>query len=501
MPSPIPRPPRPNRTFSGVNISSPHSSPPRNGPIVAESLSTITPVADDPPLQFITPPAQSSGGGSSRYPKPALLLYFVRVPGSQDLFLTPMHPLKSTVTAEDIVGCLYYVYVHPVEQRLLQQVNIAHPLPLIPGESTRPSLLSSGSFSGRKWSTHNILGGGAGSRGSLKDFSFTLIRRDPATGDQWNVAEVCSRVSNVAQSVSEGKHGPPPPIVISLPGKGYTKFLNIGSQVRRKPVPQHNLPPLPSPPQPPLGMQQGRSISAEEEEDYFRRKRAYNEVLAFRERAIKDQEVIQAEEEIGRGLIRQVVYDASGEGLKWWKKGLKKRHWKSNSLGKEELQTGGEGNGEKKERWKGYTFDGLWGPGNVGTGEKEGTCRFKEAAGGKILKCKYYPYNANPRSGSSEAEQSYLASAMEFKLPPSSTFHLHHGRGRSPSPSDNSESMGTDEGSVGSGGPGEMAKMATFVVHNAGMEMLDLLVAANVALFWRKWEGWVGERVAVGQQM
>ncbi|RPB25541.1 hypothetical protein L211DRAFT_87801 [Terfezia boudieri ATCC MYA-4762] len=507
----IPPPPRPNCTFSGVNLSSPQSSSHKStltsGPIEAGSLSSITPIADDPPLQFIVPPLAESSR-EEKYPKPALVLYFVRVPGSRDLFLTSMHPLKNTVTAQDVEGCLFYVHVHGEGEDNRGQSQ---------GEGERPPLSSTGSTGSigsgsgsSKWSARILHR--PGRREDMKGFSMTVIRRDPATGTQWNVAHISSRGAGV-QILSQGGTLPPPPIVMSLPGKGYKKFMPPAS-ARRKPVPrqgqlQYNLPPLPPPPQAPVGMHQGRAILAEEEEAYFRRKRDYAELVAARDREIQDLEAEQAgrdtataivEEE--RGLVREVVWDcaAQGAGDKWWKMGMSRtknlRATSSGSMlhghsGGGSAGSGGEQDKTDKDHWKGYAFDALWAPvGNAGSGEKMGTCRFKDAAGGKIMKCKYYPASGRP---------SYLVSAVEFKLPSSGVFH-HRSRSASPSisTSQSPEGLGMDEG-AGGGGYGGKAKMGTIVVHNVGMEMLDLVISANVGLFWRKWERWVGERGALGQ--
>ncbi|KAF8423868.1 hypothetical protein EV426DRAFT_563105 [Tirmania nivea] len=408
MPSPyIPPPSRPNRTFSGVNLSSPQSSSrkftPTSGPIEAGSLSSITPIADDPPLQFIVPPLAESSR-EEKYPRPALMLYFVRVPGSRDLILTSMHPLKSTITAQDVEGCLYYVHVHGEGEGSQGQSQGQGGMP---PSSTTGSMGNVGSGSGRRrWGTQILHRPGQGE--GMKDFSMTVIRRDPATGAQWNVAHISSTVAGVQMLSQSGTSPPPPPIVISLPGRGYKKFMSPES----------------------------------------------------------------------------VVWDcaAPGAGDNWWKRGMSKtkNHLRPTSSvsmrhGHNDGGSGGSwGEQDKKEKdhWKGYAFDALWTPvGNSGRGEKMGTCRFKDAAGGKIMKCKYYPANGRP---------SYLVSAMEFKLPSSGGFH-HRSRSASPSIST------------------RKTKMGTFVVHNVGMEMLDLVISANVGMFWRKWEGWVGERGALGQ--
>lgn len=42
------------------------------------------------------------------------------------------------------------------------------------------------------------------------------------------------------------------------------------------------------------------------------------------------------------------------------------------------------------------------------------------------------------------------------------------------------------------------SKLGMLVLHSDGQYMIDLLVAANMAVFWRRWETWTAERLALG---
>lgn len=54
-------------------------------------------------------------------------------------------------------------------------------------------------------------------------------------------------------------------------------------------------------------------------------------------------------------------------------------------------------------------------------------------------------------------------------------------------------------GSGGAGDDGRMkAKLGMLIVHGPGLDMLDLLVAANLVAIFRRWEGWGKEGRAVG---
>ncbi|KAL4797226.1 hypothetical protein BDV19DRAFT_50212 [Aspergillus venezuelensis] len=90
-------------------------APPLNqGPVEARSLSSITSIASNPP-NYPRNPAQKK--------LEPLSLYIVRVPGSRDVFLTPLKPpTKSSVSAEDINSSLYYLHVAgPEDGALLQE--------------------------------------------------------------------------------------------------------------------------------------------------------------------------------------------------------------------------------------------------------------------------------------------------------------------------------------------------------------------------------------------
>ncbi|KAL4751417.1 hypothetical protein BDW72DRAFT_94321 [Aspergillus terricola var. indicus] len=83
-------------------------------PVEARSLSSITAIASNPP-NYPRNPAQKK--------LDPLVLYIVRVPGSKDVFLTPLKPpTKSSVSAEAINASLYYLHAaSPDDEILLQE--------------------------------------------------------------------------------------------------------------------------------------------------------------------------------------------------------------------------------------------------------------------------------------------------------------------------------------------------------------------------------------------
>ncbi|KAL4938141.1 hypothetical protein BDV06DRAFT_201609 [Aspergillus oleicola] len=90
------------------------AQPLNQGPVEARSLSSITSIASNPP-NYPRNPAQKK--------LDPLSLYIVRVPGSRDVFLTPLKPpTKSSVSAEAINASLYYLHVAgPEDDALLQE--------------------------------------------------------------------------------------------------------------------------------------------------------------------------------------------------------------------------------------------------------------------------------------------------------------------------------------------------------------------------------------------
>lgn len=499
-------------------MSSSRASPASPGPIQVESLSRIAQIAESPPAAFQPPSVRAAT--LDKYPRPSLVLYVVRVPGSRDLFLTTLHPPKSTVTAEDVLGCLYYVHVHDSGASVDGGGggNGGLSVPVDGGNgglSDRDRIWNAGSgarptSSGRKWSAHRILHGissatSAGT-GRADDFRMTLVRRDPATTEQWNVAEIVSIPSPSSSGSLDGSSASgysPSPISIELLTPGYRRFSSPVVRTSAHPLPP--LPPLPRPPVPPPG----RAVPPEQEEEYFRRKAEYNELVALHaeQAALADNPHHQPERP---PLFRTVAYESNNSRASWLKAKVKRKVFNRSSSSGHQASSSSSSTAvanpgmpapdvdQGEDRWRGYVFDGIWDAAKCKAGEKPGRVRFKEMAGGRIMKCKYYPHEQDMQR--QQLEPSYLVSALEFKLPsPPNPLHGHR-RSFSTSSSSRRDEEAGDLGFADPGGVDDTgkSKMGTFVIHEAGMQMLDLVVAANVGVFWRKWEGWKLEKGALG---
>ncbi|TID22320.1 hypothetical protein E6O75_ATG11114 [Venturia nashicola] len=85
------------------------------------SLSSLTYLASEPPLNPNDP----------RLRYASIVLYIARVPGSKDVFLTPLKPLQKIVTASDVENCLYYLHAHtPADESLVNPPEVETPQPV-----------------------------------------------------------------------------------------------------------------------------------------------------------------------------------------------------------------------------------------------------------------------------------------------------------------------------------------------------------------------------------
>lgn len=421
-------------------------------PIQAGSLSTVTKLADNPPL-YVNPTAPVM---------PSLVLYIVRVPGSKDLFLTTLHPLSSIVTAEDINACIYYIHIHPSSTDPATATPSTHHLSPRPTHHQR---WSSQSLRSSRW--HKPVG-------TLP--TMTIVRRDPASGAQWNVA----RVSQLPPGSEDGNDR----IMLEVTAEGYEKFLPPPKPPFHPPPPVRGVSTTGGPG---LAWQDfAYRTEAEEREAWEVRRRE----LVRKESAqfgmddwiIDDHDGGRPLEEVDRVFRRVMALEGAG----FWKRVKGMGHHRKSRSHDGNGSSGGDEKKKEKVKKRGYVFQALWGAGADGG---TGRCGFKDEAGGRFLKCKYYPPDIN-----SAPQRSSLLSVIEFK-PPSATAmssSSSSSRHRTPSPS-------TD---INSAAPETItstkSKLGMLVLHSDGQYMMDLLVSANMAVFWRRWESWAAERNALG---
>ncbi|KAI5196240.1 hypothetical protein E4T39_07868 [Aureobasidium subglaciale] len=515
--------------------------------IEARSLGLLTTIASDPPLYPRNP---------TQLPHAPLTLYIVRVPGSKDVFLTPLKPREKVVSAEDVQSSLYFLHIDIPEDDLLelpeeisiqdapasstisrkplptppnspgsesprqrstafdtkQQLQIPQRKPVrqsldLPDIPARPSLKSlpsqnsqltthersdgRPSFSRRPLSNQfldpNVVSGrpsldtraspatGGGSRSSYEGHfspeedercvSLTLIRRDPSSGFQWNVAKIrdppVHEVSSVLGgdgSVKTKKAGAP--LFLEIYNPGYSKFLQFD---HARPVSRGS-----------TDMASLSPHSASGHDSTFRR-RLYMDGSRFGDHSYGHRKTPSwtGEQQSQRPSIQ---------------------------LNRQSLQAAPKALIDRRS--KGYTFQSPWG----------GKCEFATGAAGRSLKCKHVL--ENPSSAVTEVSE------LRFNLPTGSNSKsmastevgakrssmisrpAMHGHTTSDELTDGPFVPGMtkfldEHGNIdlslgqeraGGGFGGKQAKLGKLIIENEGVKMLDLIVAANMALWWRAYE-------------
>ncbi|KAI5244890.1 hypothetical protein E4T43_03557 [Aureobasidium subglaciale] len=442
--------------------------------IEARSLGLLTTIASDPPLYPRNP---------TQLPHAPLTLYIVRVPGSKDVFLTPLKPREKVVSAEDVQSSLYFLHIDIPEDDLLELPEEI-PVQDAPGSSTisRKPLptppTSPGSESPRQRSrpsldTRASYATGGASRSSYQGHftpeedercvSLTLIRRDPSSGSQWNVAKIrdppVHEVSSVLGgdgSVKTKKEGAP--LFLEIFNPGYSKFLQFdhARPVSRGSTDMSTFP--------------SHSASTSDHDSTFRR-RLYMDGSRFGDHSYGHRKTPS------------------------WT-GEQQSQRPSVQLKRQSLQAAPKALIDR--RTKGYTFRSPWG----------GKCEFATGAAGRSLKCKHVL--ENPSSAVTEVSE------LRFNLPTGTSksgvsadsglkrssvtsrpgIHRHTtsdeltdgpfipGMARFLDEHGNIDlSLGQER--AGGGFGGKQAKLGKLIIEDEGVKMLDLIVAANMALWWR----------------
>ncbi|THZ80261.1 hypothetical protein D6C88_06506 [Aureobasidium pullulans] len=520
--------------------------------IEARSLALLTTIASDPPLYPRNP---------TQLPHAPLTLYIVRVPGSKDVFLTPLKPREKVVSAEDVQSSLYFLHIDIPEDDLLelpdqvpvqdapavstinrkplptpptspaggsprqrsavfdtkQQLGVPQRKPVVSRQSLdlpdippRPPLRSPPiqhgqfginerndarpSFSRRPLSNQfldpNVVSGrpsidsrrsyasGGANRVSFEGsstpeedepcVSLTLIRRDPSSGFQWNVAKIRDPpVHDVSSSIGgDGsiktkKAGAP--LFLEIYNPGYSKFLQF----------DHARPDS-------RGSADMASLSSNltSGHDGTFRRRLYMDGSRFGDHSY--------------GHRKSPSWNGEQQSQQVQRPSLQ--------LNRQSLQAAPKAIVDRRS--KGYTFRSPWG----------GKCEFSTGAAGRSLKCKHVL--ENPLSAATEVSE------LRFNLPTGSStrsmmstdpgskrssvisrpaMHRHStsdeltngpispGMGKFLDEYGNIDlSLGQER--AGGGFGGKQAKLGKLIIEDEGVKMLDLIVAANMALWWRAYE-------------
>ncbi|EPE04381.1 oxidoreductase-like protein [Ophiostoma piceae UAMH 11346] len=318
-------------------------------------------------------------------------------------------------------------------------------------------------------------------------FQLTVIRRDPSTNHQWNIGkvigdEVLSQTQPPAHPYEDS-----PKIKIVLETSGYAKFRDTTDDAFHRDV----------------AMAYGKSWTAglRKVKDVFR--------------------------EVARPRGSSV--SASHEAAPAVDRSRNNRHSFDGRLEKERAERVEKAEKEKEResdlKPKGYAFASPW----------DGRCEFRTGNGGRSLKCRHIMGDAansaggyNPLAivqgikdgqgigavagiaGQGRARAGSLSSALigavpvselRFNLPSGDIFGKgSHAKGSKSSSSHSEDSyededdddefagLGLGKEKAGGGNRGKRAKLGKLIVYDDGFKMLDLVVAANVGVWWVSWE-------------
>lgn len=286
-------------------------------------------------------------------------------PSDTDLFLTTLHPLASTVTGEDINACLYYIHIHPFFSSSSSN-------------SPQPGHLAVRPTSHRRWSSQSLR-----SPRWHKPVSslptMTIVRRDPASGAQWNVAQVSQMppAPNLSPSSQGSTPDPNDGILLEITTQGYDKFL----PPRRSP---YHPPPATSGQigGPDLSWKDFAYGSPEEERAEWETRR--REQLQAESRLPGTGNVADDGRLLDEPEERVFKREMSLEGVGFWSRirGIG-GHRRSGSRDRGNGSGNDENQKKDKARKRGYVFEALWG---ASAAEGTGRCGFKDEAAGKYLK-------------------------------------------------------------------------------------------------------------------
>lgn len=510
--------------------------------VEATSLSTITHIASNPP---------TLPGAPSDLPRLPLTLYIARVPGSRDVFLTPIKPREKVVTAEDVSSSLYYIHVNSLEdyeesaprpssvntdagnlvpireesvrrkpipppkrsivssmppyplndgppmslppsppkhggimrkpvglrpngndpQRLGLPVVSSRPLPSPPTDQSFPEnnvhLLRRAERSDENnlyHREHTPSTPPLDSADPPQQGSLTLIRRDPASSEQWNVAliydppvdEISSAALRNPTAAQRTKQGGAP-LYLDISNPSYMQFTDQNRPNSRISTDTTS---------------SGSSDSTPE--GVFRRRLfmpgsrfgAHNYGQNLKSGSVGSVDIQSLEVASGQRSIRHSV-DVSAYSMN---------------------------TSYSNPRSKGYTFASPW----------NGPCEFSTGATGKSLKCRHHvpaTYGGTIAVAVSELRFNLPTSSSKVARTPlsekrSSYMSGLHRRLHSSDDNGSIDFVFDDDGKLdltlgrekaGGGFGGRQAKLGKLIIHPDGLGMLDLLVAANIGLWWRAW--------------
>ncbi|KAI0593171.1 hypothetical protein F4775DRAFT_579242 [Biscogniauxia sp. FL1348] len=334
-------------------------------------------------------------------------------------------------------------------------------------------------------------------------FSLTLIRRDPTSGNQWNVGKIASYQLENPELIDDKHHQPSPSINIQIETSGYNKFRGMPTRQSLDMM------------RPSLDIRPGSSSSAS-------RLHVPDVQTQTPVSGLFERQVVMSYSPSLVANIRDKFQRKTSVGddrsVSPSRRAFHDRSTSQTSIG----SFGGDYDGTHPAvithpapglKPRGYVFTSPW----------DGRCEFVTGHGGRSLKCRHSLPNYgggvfNPLVDGPEKEhgddkaKKQPISELRFNLPSSELFtekkitdeggarardQLHDqfnkmlARAHGLEDSDDGEfhldlSLGREK--AGGGNRGKRAKMGKLIIYDEGLKMLDLAVAANVGIWWITWE-------------
>lgn len=323
-------------------------------------------------------------------------------------------------------------------------------------------------------------------------FTLTLIRRDPGENSashpgeckQWNVGRVSSRQLNPAAVADQIADSPAaalasPPIEIEIETSGYAKF-------RRLPVKQSAG----------AGIEAALAAAAEEVA------KPRNDIGVFSRRVAMG---------YSKSYTKSLTANIKGTLGRLERAGCARINQGRNasiaSVDTTALSAPPASEEDDLSKPRGYTFQSPW----------DGKCEFRTGVGGRSVQCRHTLHGGGPAAynplvaeqGLSMAKRGAVTvSELRFSLPTSEVLgeqaksakvqwrgnfnkllrpgHEHDDYDDDDAVSPFEVNVGTER--AGGGVSGRKAKLGKLIVYADGLKMLDLVVAANMGVWWGAWE-------------
>lgn len=319
----------------------------------------------------------------------------------------------------------------------------------------------------------------------LQDASLSLIRR--YNNEQWNVGKISS------QGTKPGFGESSPGISIHIMTHGYSRFID------------------------PINVFDKQAFTVAEKSNGTRD--SHSPITAAEEQVCFQRHLQVSGHAMSRGERHRPKSTESTFSYRGTRPSFDlPRHSRQSSDSTESNRSSTNGLPELKSgSKKGYIFRSPW----------DGVCEFTTGVAGRSFKCKHSYASSNPRFG--PGMHSAQVSELRFNLPSSKTLgspasknlvsgipreakrsslFMHQHRRRSSSSFEAKGTHGTDsfapkveleerldlslgQEHAGGGFGGKQAKLGKLIIETEGQMMLDLIVAANIALFWRVYENFM----------